>query len=555
MDPTLDDFFVNQEKLIALPEEDLDSYLARRANPNQSFVLLSQTCSRFQSYHSSRPFQLGNLPSMLSDNKPLGDPPGAPDPVDEPPRNPQVDFQGDTISRADAVDPVASPFPRTPVKGPAVDASDEPAPAAPRSLRDLSPRRVALTRSKRVAPALKIIQSSPIDTFSPVASSTPARPPASKVLDDSPLLGKRRHKEANANPTKPKSKGKGKAVHPVPEQTSPIESPRFDTSALGRTSKRPREDAGSPSPPPKRKTLRAGVLPTSPINSAVFPPNTELPPIPILSRQGSVTVSSGQLHKRKPRDDRVIKIKPRLPPPAEAPVADTSVIESFDTPPHRPPTTTKQASSVDNKEKPQEPVTTAAVETSFLTSPGSSPEKQPTSLPPLPPPPSKPSQRAQVKTTAVGSASPENSQEGPVSNSKSVAISNPPLPGKAVKNVGVTKLKPVATMIPASEAGPSKTSTTMPLRSRSSVGQAQTKKNPIIPTKKGKNKPARMTPVEYSEMLIEKHANPDRIIPNVSQHLRGRKILYVGVDMKYAGDATKKKMEYVRTRDSTDIWL
>jgi hypothetical protein len=62
-----------------------------------------------------------------------------------------------------------------------------------------------------------------------------------------------------------------------------------------------------------------------------------------------------------------------------------------------------------------------------------------------------------------------------------------------------------------------------------------------------------MTPVEYAEMLIEKYNNPNRKIPNVSQHLRGRKIFYAGVDMRYAGDATKKKMEYVRTLMTSNL--
>ena len=93
----------------------------------------------------------------------------------------------------------------------------------------------------------------------------------------------------------------------------------------------------------------------------------------------------------------------------------------------------------------------------------------------------------------------------------------------------------------------------MPLRSRSTLGQVQTKKNPIIPIKRGKDKPAKMTPVEYAEMLIERYNNPDRKIPNVSQHLFGRKIFYVGVDMRYAGNATKKKMEYVRALTSSEL--
>lgn len=64
--------------------------------------------------------------------------------------------------------------------------------------------------------------------------------------------------------------------------------------------------------------------------------------------------------------------------------------------------------------------------------------------------------------------------------------------------------------------------------------------------KKGKEKPVKPSPVEYAEMLIEKYNDPNRRIPNVSQHLRGRKIFYVGVDTRSAGEATKKKMEYVR---------
>lgn len=36
MDTGLDDFFAQQEKLMALPEEDIDSYLARRAKPDES---------------------------------------------------------------------------------------------------------------------------------------------------------------------------------------------------------------------------------------------------------------------------------------------------------------------------------------------------------------------------------------------------------------------------------------------------------------------------------------------------------------------------------------
>jgi len=36
MDIGFDEFFTQQEKLIALPDEDVDSYLARRAKPNES---------------------------------------------------------------------------------------------------------------------------------------------------------------------------------------------------------------------------------------------------------------------------------------------------------------------------------------------------------------------------------------------------------------------------------------------------------------------------------------------------------------------------------------
>lgn len=465
--------------------------------------------------------------------------------MDELSRDPPVDLQGGTISHLNAADPVASHLPRTPVKNSTIDVSDEPAPAPSKNL---SPRRIVLTRPKRVAPTLKIIQSSPIDTFSPVASSTPAKPPPGKVADESPLLGKRRHGKADASPTKPakpKSKGKGKAVDLAPEHTSPIESPRFNPTTPGRTSKRSRESDASPGPPPKKKTLRNGVLPTSPINSAVFPPNTKLPPI--FGRQGSVTVSSDQLHK-KPLDDRVIATKFKMPPPAEVSLADTSVIESFDTSPPKQLAIANQAASVDNEKKPQIPIQTAVAEATFLTSPGvSSHEKQPTFLPPPPPPPKvaqrKLANNVTTDSTVANLTSPENSRENPASNSSGVI---PPLPGQGTKSIGITKLRPAATTVLPSEAGPSKkTSGTMPLRSRSTLGQVQ-KKNPIIPTKKGKEKPARMTPVEYAEMLIERYNNPNRRIPNVSQHLRGRKIFYVGVDMRYAGEGTKKKMEYVR---------
>ncbi|KAF9784652.1 hypothetical protein BJ322DRAFT_857686 [Thelephora terrestris] len=537
-----DDFFAQQEKLMALPEEDVDSYLARRAK------------------HDEPPYELGNMPSLLSDSELLADPLSDPDPVDGRFRNPSANSQGDTNSIfTNAADPVASPLPRTPVKGSAIDQSDEPAPAASRSRRDLSPRRIVLTKQKRAAPTLKIVQSSPIDTFSPVASSTPARPPLGKVVEESPLLGKRPRDEADTSPskTKHKSKGKGKAVYPSPQYTSPIESPRFDTSAPGPTGKRPRESGGSPGPAPKRKTLRTDVLPTSPINSAVFPPNIELPPV--LSWQGSVTVSSDQSHEW-PRDDRVIKIKSRLPPLAEVSVADTSVIESFDTSPHKPPTAAKRTGPVNNEKNPQVPVKTAAVETSFLTSPVTSPEKQSTILPP-PPPPLKTAQRAQVKnviadSTVASITSPENSRDEPTSNGKGVADLIAPPPGQAAKTIGITKLRPAATTTLLTETGPSKSSsTTMPLRSKSTLGQVQKKKIPIIPAKKGKEKPPRMTPVEYADMLIEKNNNPNRKIPNVSQHLRGRKIFYAGVDMRYAGDATKKKMEYVRTPCSSNVIL
>ena len=502
----------------------------------------SETNPVSQSYDSFSPFQLGNLPSLLSDSKSTVDSSSDPDPVDGRSRNIPVYSQ-----KINAADPVASRLPRTPAKGSAIDPHDEPAPAASRSHRGLSPRRIVLTKPKRVAPALKIIQSSPIDSFSPVASSTPARPPPGKVAEESPLLGKRRYDETDAGlikSTKPKSKSKDKVMDPGPEHTSPIESPQIGNSTPGRTSKRPRESGGSPSPPSKRKTLRAGVLPTSPINSAVFPPNTEVPPL--LSRQGSVTVSSDQLHK-KPRGDRIIKTKSRVLPPVEACVPDTSVIESFDTSPPKPQTTAKRAGSVDDEKNPQAPTKTAVVETSFLTSPETSPEKQSTFL--LPPLPPKAAQRAQVKniianSTIASVTSPENSRDEPASNVKDVADRVPLLLGQTVKTMGITKLKPAATTILPPEAGPSKTSSTKrTLRSKSTLGQVQ--KKPVIPTKKGKEKPPKMTPVEYAEMLIEKLKDPNRRIPNVSQHLRGRKILYVGVDMKYAGDATKKKMEYV----------
>jgi len=344
-------------------------------------------------------------------------------------------------------------------------------------------------------------------------------------------------------------------VDPGPICTSPVESPRFDTPAPARTSKRPRESDGSPGPEPKSKTLRSYAVPTSPINSAVFPPITELPPI--LNRQGSLTVSSDQLSK-KPRSDRVIKINPKPLPPAEASAADTSAIESFQTSPPKPPTTTERAGSVGNGRKPQAPVIAAVVETSFLTSPETSPEKRPTLLPPPPLP--KVSQSQQVKNTIAVSTftdvtSPENLREGPAPNSKVVIEPKSLLRGQTAKTIGITKLRPTATTI-SHEAGPSKTSSnTIPLRSQSTLGHVQKKKTPATLTKKGKDKPAKLTPVEYAEMLIEKYSDPNRRIPNVSQHLRGRKIFYVGVDMRYAGDGTKKKMEYVRTLTTQNLAL
>lgn len=239
-----------------------------------------------------------------------------------------------------------------------------------------------------------------------------------------------------------------------------------------------------------------------------------------------------------------------MPPPAEF-----SVIESFDTSPPKPPSTAKMADSVEHK-KP--PVQTSVAETSFLTSPGTPPEKQFSLMPPPSPPKVARAQFTQAKNVVADSAvtnltPPGNSRENTTSNVDGVAqLPNPPPFGQAVKTIGITKLRPAATTIAPAEAGTSKIAGTMPLRSKSTLGQVQ-KKNPIIPTKKGKEKPLRMTPVEYAEMMIEKFNNPNRRIPNVSQHLRGRKIFYVGVDMKYAGDATKKKMEYVRTFDTKNL--
>jgi len=264
-----------------------------------------------------------------------------------------------------------------------------------------------------------------------------------------------------------------------------------------------------------------------------------------------LTVSSHHLLK-KPRDDRIIKVDSRLPPPAKVSVADTSVIESFDTSPPKPPTTTRWAGCAVNGKKPQVPAETAVAETSFLTSPGTSPEKQSTTLPKI-------AQRPRVKNivadpTVTNLTSPENSREESAPDPKDAVGTKPPLPGQTARTMDITKLRPSTTMIPHAEAGPSKTSSsTISLRSRSTLGQAQTKKNPIIPIKKGKDKPVKMTPVEYAEMLIEKYSNPNRRIPNVSQHLRGRKILYVGVDMRYAGDGTKKKMEYVSTPKTLNL--
>ena len=514
MDAGLDDFFAQQEKLMALPEEDIGSYLSRRAKPDESWVSLKHT-SLSHSHGASRPFQLGNLPSLLADG---GLPPPAsrdPHSVDEP-----------SYKEADAADPVASASPRTPVKSSEISTPNETVSAA-RSRKVPSPRRIALTRPKHVVPTLNIVQSSPIDKFSPVASSTPAKPPVGKVVEESPLLGKRRREETDASPTKsakPKSKDKHGQVDPAPVHTSPIESPHFDTPARIRTKKRPRESGESPSPQPKSKTLRSRVVPTSPINSAVFPPNNELPPI--LSRQGSLMVSSGQLFK-KPRHDRVIKIKPRLPPPAEISVADTSVIESFDTSPLKPPTSKKKAGPVDNEKK-----------VSALVPPA--PLREAAQRPPV--------KKAIADSTIADLTSPESSREESAPGHRNVAQPKPPLPGQTSKTEGITKLRPAATTIPNAEAGSSKVSSgTMPLRSQSTLGQVRARKNPIIPTKKGKDKPVKPTPVEYAEMLIEKYSNPNRKIPNVSQHLRGRKIFYAGVDMRYAGDATKKKMEYVRT--------
>lgn len=468
--------------------------------------------------------------------------------MDEPSRNPPLGSPEDPILEADPVDPVASALPRTPVKGLKISASDERASAATRSQRDLSPRRIALTRPKRTIPALKIIQSSPVDTFSPVASSTPAKPPAGRVAEESPLFEKRRCDETNATPskpTKPKSKDKGIPVDLAPVHTSPIESPRFGTSTPTRTNKRPRESSRSPSPQLKRRTLRSSAIPTSPVNSATFPPNTELPPI--LTRQGSLTVSSSQF--KRPRNDKVIKIKSRLPPAGDT-IANTSVIESFNTSPPKRPTTAKNAGSAGNRKRPHVPVGTAAAETSLLTSPETSPEKSSTFAPLalLHSAPQRPLAKNVADPTATNLTSPENSREESAPDPKNVTEPNPRPPGQTAKRIGITKLKPTTTTIPQVEAGPSKTSSgTMPLRSQPTLAQLKVKRNPVIPVKGAGNKPPKMTPVEYAEMLVEKFNNPNRKIPNVSQHLRGRKIFYAGVDMRYAGDGTKKKMEYVRT--------
>ena len=468
--------------------------------------------------------------------------------MDEPSRDSPLGPPEDSISEADAADPVASALPQTPVKCPKKSASDERASTATRSRRDPSPRRIVLTKPKRTIPALKIIQSSPVDTFSPVASSTPAKPLAGKVAKESPLLGKRRYDETIASPggpTKPKSKGKGIPVDPAPVHTSPIESPRFNISTPTRTNKRPRESGRSPSPQPKRKTLRSSVIPTSPVNSATFPPNTELPPIS--NRQGSLTVSSGQF--RRPRDDEVVKIKSR-PPPAGDTVANTSVIESFDTSPPKRPTTVKKAGPADNRKRPQVTVETTAAETSLLTSPGTSPEKPSTFAPPAPlqNAPQRPPAKNVVDPTVMNLTSQENPREESAPNPRNVTEPNPPPPGQTAKRIGITKLRPATTTIPQVEAGPSKTSSgTMPLRNQPTLAQLKVKRNPPIPVKGAGNKPPKMMPVEYAEMLVEKFSNPNRKIPNVSQHLRGRKIFYASVDTRYAGDGTKRKMEYVRT--------
>jgi len=36
MDADFEEFFAQQDRLLALPEEDIDSYHARRANPDES---------------------------------------------------------------------------------------------------------------------------------------------------------------------------------------------------------------------------------------------------------------------------------------------------------------------------------------------------------------------------------------------------------------------------------------------------------------------------------------------------------------------------------------
>ena len=194
----------------------------------------------------------------------------------------------------------------------------------------------------------------------------------------------------------------------------------------------------------------------------------------------------------------------------------------------------------------------AAAETSFLTSPGTSPEKRSALLspPPLPTAVERPLvKNIAADPTATDFAPPEGFWKEPTS--KNVAE---PKPGQTVKTTGITKLRQAAATIPPTEgAGPSKIPST--LRSRTTLGQVPTKKNPTKTIKKGKDKPAKMTPVEYAEMLIERYSNPNRRTPNVSQHLRGRKIFYVGVDMRYAGDATKKKMEYVRTSATPHLTL
>lgn len=136
--------------------------------------------------------------------------------------------------------------------------------------------------------------------------------------------------------------------------------------------------------------------------------------------------------------------------------------------------------------------------------------------------------------------------------------------GKVLKKSATTS-KPPNNVIPIdlssiiyvdSSSSSSRASSPVPvLPSKSSKDKGKGKAvQPVKPPpkkKSSKDKKLHFTPTEYAHMLLDKLALGEIQNSRLKQFLQGLNILYLGGDMKYASESTRKKMDLVsRVRSS-----